>query len=46
MGHCGVYDCMLGCKMLLAGANGLQKSASEASVKQTMSGGGAVEVCV
>ena len=33
-----VYEHMLGCKMLLAGANGL-RSASEASAKQTMSGG-------
>ena len=34
-----VYEHLLGCKMLLAGANGL-RSASEASAKQTMSGGG------
>ena len=33
-----VYEHLLGCKMLLAGANGL-RSASEASAKQTMSGG-------
>ena len=35
----GVYEHLLGCEMLLAGANGL-RSASEASAKQTMSGGG------
>ena len=34
-----VWLVYIGCKMLLAGANGL-RSASEASAKQTMSGGG------
>ena len=33
-----VYEHLFGCKMLLAGANGL-RSASDASAKQTMSGG-------
>ena len=34
----GVYEHLLGCMVVLAGANGL-RSASEASAKQTMSGG-------
>ena len=33
-----VYEHLLGCKMLLAGANAL-RSASEASAKQTIGGG-------
>ena len=39
LGDRGVYEHLLGLNVLLAGANGL-RSASEASAKQTMSGGG------
>jgi len=39
LGDCGVYEHLSRWKVLLAGANGL-RSASEASAKQTMSGGG------
>ena len=38
LGDRGVYEHLLGLNVLLAGANGL-RSASEASAKQTMSGG-------
>ena len=38
LGGRGFYERLLGYNVLLAGANGL-RSASEASVKQTMSGG-------
>ena len=39
LGGRGVYEHVSGLNVLLAGANGL-RSASEASAKQTMSGGG------
>ena len=38
LGDRGVYEHLFGLNVLLAGANGL-RSASEASAKQTMSGG-------
>ena len=46
LGGRGDYEQLSGLNVLLAGANGL-RSASEASVKQTMSGGGCSEgVCL